>query len=777
MESIIEPRLAVYQGGAEHYIVPGGGAIGLRLRPGDRFQLIDVEGRQPCELVAYSPDGSDGLAGLYTEGDAARTIRRTTRYGESIGTLVAELNKRGFHCARAKALQLFGDDAQAGARVDLFADRELLCIISAPGELMCVDAHNPPTELGVIVRRAQLDEVTSPPLPDPLADPRIDMRVERATARSYEVKAGEFIQVIDVAGRQSSDFLAFDKHQLERGIERGLDATTTRTLLGAAPPGPSLYAKFYDMDMEGLVEVVRDTVGRHDSFALACYPRYYEDIGYPGHANCSENFNQALNAFGVRPRVGWPAINFFYNTAIDNRNVLYFDESWSRPGDYVLLRALTDLVCATSACPDDVTPANGWIPTDIHVRVYPSNKMFSRGVAFRMTPDSEPRLTKETAFHVRTSALTRNFSEFRGYWLPASYTNHGAIDEYWACRERAAVIDLSALRKFEVTGPDAEVLLQHVLSCDVRRMATGHVRYAIMCYPHGGLLDHGTLFRLGADNFRWVGTSDYGGIWLRKQCEEHGWRAWVKSSTDQLHNLAVQGPESRDILKVLTWTTPHQPRLEELEWYRFTIGRVGQHNGIPIIVSRTGTTGELGYEVWCHPKHAVGVWDAIWDAGRPADLTPMGLEALEVLRIEAGIARAEREFAEEDVDPFEAGVSHCVDLDRKKDDFVGREALAERRKLPRRRLVGLVVSGNEPANHGDGVYVGRSQVGVITSGCRSPLLRKNIALCRLDVAYTAVGTDLEVGKLDGHQKRLSATVCEFPFYDPGRKRMRASADG
>lgn len=776
-ESLLEPGFAVCQPGTERYQVRGKGAVAIRLMPGDHMQLIDVEGRQPCELVAFASDGGDGLDALSADGqsDTVVQVKRVPRHGEEIAALVAALSKRGFHYARVRALHLFDNDSPPGAHITFVADSALLCIIAAPGECMSIDAHNPPTELHVVLRRARIDEASASPLPEPLADPRIDMRIDRASAQSYEVKAGEFIQIIDVAGRQSSDFLAFDKHQLELGIERGLDATTTRTLMGAAPPGPGLYAKFYDMDMEGLVEVVRDTVGRHDSFALACYPRYYEDMGYPGHANCSENFNQVLAGYGVHPRVGWPAINFFYNTGIDKRNVLYFDESWSRPGDYVLLRALTDLVCASSACPDDITPANGWNPTDIHVRIYTTNNMFSRGVAFRMTPDSEPSLTKETAFHVRTSTLTRNYSEFRGYWLPANYVNHGAIDEYWACRERVVVADLSALRKFEITGPDAEALLQQTLSCDVRRLATGQVCHAAMCYTHGALLDNGTLFRLGADNFRWVGNLDYGGIWLRKQCAERGLRAWVKSSTDQLHNLAVQGPASCEILKVLAWTTPHQPRLEELERGRFTIARVGLHNGTPIIISRTGTTGELGYEVWCHPKHAPGVWDAIREAGRPADLTPMGLEALEILRIEAGVARTEREFAEEDVDPVEGGIGHCVDLDRKQDDFIGREALVERRAHPRRRLVGLVLSGNEQANHGDGVYVGRSRVGVVTSGCRSPVLRKSIALCRLDAAYAELGAEVEVGKLDGHQKRLAATVSQTPFYNPQQGRGRAAA--
>ena len=175
-------------------------------------------------------------------------------------------------------------------------------------------------------------------------------------------------------------------------------------------------------------------------------------MGYPGHVNCTDNFNAALDPYTIQPRRGWPAVNFFYNTRIDLNNVLFLDEPWSRPGDYVLLKALTDLVCLSSACPDDIDPANGWEPTEIQVRVYPERYRFSRGIAHRMTADAEPRLTRETAFHRRTSALTRHFEEYRGYWLPSSFTRTGAVEEYYACREAAAVMDLSALRKFEVLG-------------------------------------------------------------------------------------------------------------------------------------------------------------------------------------------------------------------------------------------------------------------------------------------------------------------------------------
>ena len=607
-------------------------------------------------------------------------------------------------------------------------------------------------------------------LPDPLADPREDIRIGKATARGYLVKAGEYIQIIDVAGRECSDFVAFNARQLDKGIERGVDATATRSMIGLGYPGPGLFSKFFDTDLQPLIEVVRDTVGRHDAFGLACTPRYYDDVGYPGHVNCTENMNGALQPFGVAPRGGWPAINFFYNTGIDAHNAFIFDEPWSRPGDYVLLRAMTDLVCASSACPDDISPANGWQPTDIHLRIYPAHHNFSKAIAFRMAPDAEPKLTKETAFHPRTSALTRNFAEYRGYWLPTKFNNHGAVEEYHACRERAVVLDLSPLRKFEVTGPDAETLLQIACTRNIRKLAVGQVVYTAMCYEHGGMLDDGTVFRLGRDNFRWIGGDEYGGRWLRELAEQRGLKAWVRSSTDHLHNIAVQGPKSRDILKQIVWTPPAQTSLPELAWFHFTIGRIGDFNGMPVLVSRTGYTGELGYEVFCHPKHALAVWDAVWEAGKPHGMAPLGLEALDMLRIEAGLIFSNYEFSDQ-TDPFEAGIGFTVAL-KSNEDFVGRDALLRRKQNPQKLLVGLDVHANDAVGHGDCVHVGRAQVGVITSATRSPVLKKNIALCRIDVAHSAIGTEVEIGKLDGHQKRIPATVVRFPHYDPEKTRVR-----
>lgn len=771
---IREPGLARPDPGVERYRVHGGGALVLGLHPEDALEITDTEGRQQCELAVFDASGREDAAALGARADReAEGIAAILSGGqEDARRLAAALEQRGIPRGGVRAVHLFQGDSKPGETIRYEVQRDCICIVAAPGGPMRVDRQDAPTDLVVHVRRARPQAKPGPALPPPLAEPRLDMRVPRCTASAYEVQAGEFVQIIDVEGRQCSDFLAFRAAKLEHGVERGLDATTTRTLMGAAYPGPGLYSKFFDQDMQPLVEVIRDTCGRHDTFGLACTAKYYEDMGYPGHVNCTDNFNRALDPYGISARRGWPALNLFFNTRFDDNNQLYIDEPWSRPGDYVLVRAATDLVCASSACPDDVDAANAWNPTDIHVRVYPAKNRFSKAIAYRMTTDAEPLLTRETAFHPRTSRLTRNYTEYRGYWLPGSYTKHGALEEYWACREKAVVTDLSPLRKFEVLGPDAEALMQWCVTRDMRRLAVGQIVYTAMCYDTGGMIDDGTVFRLGENNFRWIGGDDYGGIWLRKQAEAMQLRAWVKSSTDQLHNVAVQGPGSREILSGIIWTPPTQPALPELEWFRFTIGRLRDFDGAPLIVSRTGYTGELGYEVWCHPKDAGAVWDAIWEAGQGHGLTPLGLEALDILRIEAGLIFAGTEFCDQ-TDPFEAGIGFTVPLRSKHDDFVGRAALERRKANPQRKLVGLELAGEEPAAHGDCVHVGRQQVGTVTSGTRSPVLRKNIALCRMALEYAGAGTEVEVGKIDGHQKRIPAVVVRFPFYDPEKKRVRS----
>ena len=259
---------------------------------------------------------------------------------------------------------------------------------------------------------------------------------------------------------------------------------------------------------------------------------------------------------------------------------------------------------------------------------------------------------------------------------------------------------------------------------------------------------------------------------MREQARIKNLNAWVKASTDELHNIAVQGPKSRELLKNIIWTRDDQSNVEELGWFRFSIARIHDHDGAPIIISRTGYTGELGYEIFTHPKYAKTVFDAVWEEGQKHNIKPLGLDALDMLRVESGLIFAGYEFNDQ-TDPFEAGIGFSVPLKSKKADFIGKDALIKRKANPQRKLVGLELVGNLTAKSGDLVYIGRTQVGEITSAMRSPILEKNIALCRMLTEYSELETDVEVGQLDGMQKRLTAKVIPFPFYDPTKSRVRA----
>lgn len=776
---IREPAVFSMPPGTERYGVEGGGAVVLRIEPGDRIEIINTEGGQIAEIVACGPNGrcDPAILGLKGHGVPHGLMALLAGSDQSLRALRLGIEARGISLSDCLAAHAFDGASPANDRVEYTAVREGSVIIAAPSVnplgVMDFEAQDTVTPLSVFVRRAVVKQVKGFELPDPLADPLADIRIHTQTADTYFVKAGDYIQIIDVDGRQCTDFQCFDARKLDRGIEHALDVTTTRTLMEHAYPMPGLHAKYYDQDMVPLLEVIQDTCGRHDAFALACAAKYYDDIGYPGHINCSENFNAALAPHGVTPRAGWMAINFFFNTALDEHGVMYSDEPWSRPGDYVLLRALTDLVCVSSACPDDTSPANGWNPTDIHVRTYSGKETFQRSVAYRPTPNSEPKMTKQTGFHDRFDQFTDNFVEYNGYWLANCMSTNGPIQEYHACREKAVVLDLSPLRKFEITGPDAEALCQYIFTRNMKTLPVGGVVYSAMCYEHGGMIDDGTVFRLGKDNFRWIGGSDYGGEWIREQAEKLGLKVLIRSSTDMQHNIAVQGPESRDILRKFIWTAPHHPNFDDLAWFRFSPARIGDHDGVPIVVSRTGYTGELGYEIFCHPKHANAVFDAVWTAGEAHGIAPMGLEALDMVRIEAGLIFAGYDFSDQ-TDPFEAGIGFTCPLKSKTDDFIGRDALIRRKEHPMRKLVGLDIGSNVDVAHGDCVHVGRAQIGEVCSSMRSPLLGRNIAMARIDVAHAAPGTELEIGKLDGHQKRLPATVrADLAAYDPTKSKPRS----
>jgi aminomethyltransferase len=750
---------------AETLRVAAGSSKVFALAKGDRLRVFDIEGGQNAFLYTFGPRSA-----LPTFHPAApqTDLVALIAANENAGPTRHRLS--GHDLASANGIIISGPGQQAGEALSLDAEDEMTCLLIVPAPPSTADAVAPATDFALEIARNEVTAATSQPAA-PLAPPLQDFRVKAATAERFEVKAGQYIQIMDIDGRQCSDFLAFDTGLLSDGIECGLDSTATRTIMGRAYPGPGLFSKFYDQRMRATVEVVQDTCGRHDTFGLACTMKYYDDMGYPGHDSCSENFNKVLAPVGIPARPGWPAINFFFNTQVNHDGTISADEPWSRPGDYVLMRALVDLTCAASSCADDIDPANGWNPTDIQVRVYGAEHDFPKAIATRMTPDSPPVFTKETAFHSRVAPLSRRMVEYKGYWLANSFLAEGAVAEYWACREKVAVIDLSALRKFEVLGPDAEALLDYAVTRDITKLAVGQVVYTAICHPHGGMLDDGTVFRLGPQQFRLICGDPYVGVHLRQLAEQKGFKAWVRSSTDQLHNVAVQGPNSRELLGKIIWTAPTQPAATEIGVFRSTVGRLGGAQGPAVVVSRTGYTGELGYEIFCHPRDGEALWDEVFSAGKPLGVVPMGLEALDMLRIEAGLIFAGYEFSDE-TDPFEAGIGFTVPLVSKKGDFVGREALAKRKAEPQRKLVGLEIEGRESAHHGDPVYAGRARVGVVTSGMRSPILDKTIALARVDVGSSANGTEIEIGKLDGHQKRLKAKVVRFAHYDPDKTRVR-----
>ncbi len=772
---IREPGLNVLPPGVERYVVNGGGLTGIQLFPDDEIEIINNEGNQICEIAVFNKDGNSDLSLLSLKEikDSVEIKKILLSKDETSRVAAYQLKKRNLDIRNSKSAIVFDKDASWGEKLKFKSKDKCYSIFAAPGPAMLVHKQNPPTDLTIFIKRANIvNDKEHSIIPDPVFDPLNETNIDKQTAISFEVKEGDYIQIICPTGRQCSDFVAFDTAKLEKGVEKGLDWQTTRTFMGNTFPGPGLYSKFYDTDHEPLVEVIRDTVGRHDTFNLACTSKYYEDAGYFGHPNCSDNLTGAMQKYGVQKQKGWHAINLFFNTSAGGQNTVLSDESFARPGDYVIMKALKNLTCGTSACPSDIDPCNSWNPTDIFVRTYDKNKEFTKSFAFRMKTDAEPKLTKNTGFYERTSKLTRNFVDARGYWLPNDYTKHGVINEYTACREKAVVIDLSALRKFEILGPDAEDLMNYTLTRNVKKLSIGQVVYSSMCYDNGFMFDDGTLLKMSDHGFRWICGDEYAGEWLKEQAKKKNYKVRIKNSSDQISNISLQGPNSRKILEKFIWTPPTQPKISELQWFRFTICRVKELSGIPLLVSRTGYTGELGYEIWCHPSDAPKVWDVVMDAGKDEGLIPAGFGALDLLRIEAGLILFGNEF-DGQVDPFEAGVGFTVPLKTKNEDFIGKDILIKRKENPQKKMVGLELAGKEKANHGDCVHIGRSQVGIITSGCISPTLNKNIALCRIDVGHSELDTEVEVGKIDGHQKRIPAKIVPFPHYDPKKLKVRS----
>ena len=447
-KGIITPGVPILPKGTERHPIPGGGSRALAIYAGDQICVLDFDGLQPGELVFFAPDktSSAGYLGAKGSGKPKGVIDTLANGSESGHKVLNALQKSGFDLSIGDGIKVFSEGSYPGDMVQFTAECDGLLIVATVGNYMPADSQKTLTDLIVYIKRNEFklsEEEILPP--EPLANPILDINIQPGVAETYEVKKGQFIQVLDVKGRECSDFQAFSLRALDQGLERDIDPTTTRSLMGNLYPAPGIFSKYWSVDQEPLVEIVQDTCGRHDTFGLACTARYYEDLGYPGHLNCSDNITEKLNSYNVRPRAGWPAINFFFNTILDDANAITMDEPWSRPGDYVMLRALTDLVCVSTACPCDIDPANGWVPTDIQVRTYKSEETFKKSIGYRKSTEAAVEETKKTGFHDCFAKHTRDFVEYNGYWLPNTMTNHGAIQEYWACRDGLAIMDLSLL--------------------------------------------------------------------------------------------------------------------------------------------------------------------------------------------------------------------------------------------------------------------------------------------------------------------------------------------
>ena len=389
-----------------------------------------------------------------------------------------------------------------------------------------------------------------------------------------------------------------------------------------------------------------------------------------------------------------------------------------------------------------------------------------------------------TAFHERTFALCEslNYREWSGYYTVSAYETHHE-HEYNAIRNAAALIDISPLFKYRVTGPDATRLVNRVITRDAERMSVGQVYYTPWCDEQGHVIDNGTVTRLAEQTYRWT-AADPNLRWFRQNAA--GLRVEIEDISEQVAALALQGPTSARVLRAAA-----EADIDGLRYFRVTSGHI---DGVPVDISRTGYTGDLGYEVWVPAASALRVWDALVREGRPFDIKPAGMLALDVARVEAGLLLIDVDFnsskkaliESQKYTPFEMGLGRLVTLD--KAPFVGRAALAEReRQGESRMVVGVEVDWTEvealyerlglapvaPAAasrvHVPVMRDGR-QVGRATTTAWSPTLKRLIGLATIDKPFTAEGTRLQIEMtVEGVRHLAGARVVRTPFFNPARK--------
>ena len=392
---------------------------------------------------------------------------------------------------------------------------------------------------------------------------------------------------------------------------------------------------------------------------------------------------------------------------------------------------------------------------------------------------------KLTPFHERTSPLNQR-QEWRRWSGYLSATSYDVMheNEYFAIRTRAALLDVTPLHKYIIQGPDAQRLLNRIVTRNVAKCRVCQVMYTPWCDEDGKVIDDGTVQRLEQEKFR-LTSAEPNLEWLTENAM--GMDVEIREDSETTAALALQGPNSRHILNQMS-----AKNVDDLRFFHLTHTELSQ---IPVTISRTGYTGDLGYEIWTTRQNSLALWDLVLETGQPYGITPTGLLALDMARIEAGLILMDVDYissrhALTDLrksSPYELGLGWTVKL--KKDGFIGREALAkEHERGPAWQLKGIEIQWESLANFfrqvglppqlpttpwrtSTPIYVGDRQVGYATSGCWSPLLKKYIALAHLESKYAEVGTEVLFQVTIEHFRKLTAaTVVNSHFFDPERKR-------
>jgi aminomethyltransferase len=359
-----------------------------------------------------------------------------------------------------------------------------------------------------------------------------------------------------------------------------------------------------------------------------------------------------------------------------------------------------------------------------------------------------------TAFDGVQRKLGADFMDWEGWYWPNHFGD--PVAEHRAVREDVGVWDESPLRKWDFSGPDALAAADRIFTNDMLGLEAGQVRYAPFCDENGKMVGDGTVFKF-TDSSCWAITALDSDL-DHMQDVVSGMDVSIQPITEDLPHVQLQGPRSRELLAGLV-----DEDVESLGYFRFLPHQV--HVGrAPCWISRTGYSGELGYEIFCDPDHAEELWGVLTEAGAK----PYGLAAVETLRIESGLIFIGYDYFQHETDPFDMSLDKVIRLD--KGDFHGKTALEETAKSPPRRLVTLSVDGSEVPEYGAAVTKGGEPAGTLTSPCESPTLGKVIGMAVLETRFASKGETVDVVLGDG---TVSATVDDFPIYDPGKRRPRS----